>query len=153
MLFYDGDETESGGLTFGGRKAARQHQPLRHLSFDRYDQTTDPDHGCAGQRSATARPWPSSTSRAGRSRILQLLDRIKKLPPSSSSRGAGIPAKPSAGRAPRFFGRQSDNSTALQLRDPPGTSRPAGGGRRRQPSLQFLDASGGVTHHYPELPG
>jgi hypothetical protein len=83
LLFYDAEGTESGGLTFGGRKDAQGNiRRFGHLSFDRYGQdqmfSIDAvDYGTAYGSSIRMNDvpgWPMEE-------YLQLLERIQDLPP------------------------------------------------------------------------
>jgi hypothetical protein len=83
LLFYDAEGTESGGLTFGGRKDAQGNiRRFGHLSFDRYGQdqmfSIDAvDFGTAYGSSIRMNDvpgWPIEE-------YLQLLERIQDLPP------------------------------------------------------------------------
>ncbi len=153
MLFYDGDETESGGLIFGGQKAGDGTiSRFGHLSFDRYDQdqilTMDAeDTGTATGQALAFLDQPTWSIEE----YLQLLDRIKNLPPDQQQAEVQkfLQSHPLGARR-AFFGRQADNSTALQLRDPAGNIRAQlVVGADGNPALQFLDAGGKVTHQYP----
>jgi hypothetical protein len=83
LLFYDAEGTESGGLTFGGRKDAQGNiRRFGHLSFDRYGQDQmfsidAEDYGTAygtAIRMNDVPSWPIEE-------YLQLLERIQHLPP------------------------------------------------------------------------
>ncbi len=83
ILFYDGAATESGGLTFGGRKDENGNiSRFGHLSFDRYnqDQMFAIDAADDGTNTETVirtidQPsWPIQE-------YLALLERIQNLPP------------------------------------------------------------------------
>jgi hypothetical protein len=83
LVFFDAEGTESGGLTFGGRKDAQGNiNRFGHLSFDRYGQdqmfSIDAvDRGTAYGSSIQMNDvpgWPLEE-------YLQLLERIQNLPP------------------------------------------------------------------------
>jgi hypothetical protein len=83
VLFFDAEGTESGGLTYGGRKDAQGNiNRFGHLSFDRYGQdqmfSIDAvDYGTAYGSSVRMNDvpgWPIEE-------YLQLLERIQNLPP------------------------------------------------------------------------
>lgn len=153
VLFFDAEESESGGLIFGGLKDAQgQISRFGHLSFDQYDQdqmfTLDAEdngqaHG-AGMATLDQPSWPIEE-------YLQLLDCIKDLPPDQQQAAIQqfLQTHPLGARR-TFLGRQADNSTALELRDSAGRVRAQMRvGADGAPVLQFLDENGQVTHQYP----
>jgi hypothetical protein len=83
LLFYDAEGTESGGLTFGGRKDEQGNiSRFGHLSFDRYGQDQmfsidAEDIGTAYGSSIRMNDVPSWPIEE----YLQLLVRIQNLPP------------------------------------------------------------------------
>jgi hypothetical protein len=155
MLFINDEGTEDGGLIYGGSKSGSDGtgqgpSSFSHLSFDQYDQDQTLVLGASleeGKRSsgvtvsdvsnypvtpqfiADAEQWkmmPHGAARAeARAKFLQKY-------PQGAERG--------------FFGRQTDDSVGVSLRDTAGnirallTVKPNG-----EPALQFLDASGKVT--------
>jgi hypothetical protein len=132
ILFYDAQATESGGLTFGGRKDANGAiSRFGHLSFDRYDQdqmfsidaTDDGTTHASSIRMIDQPNWPIQE-------LLDLLERIQTLPPDQ---------------------QQAEIAKFLE-------THPLGAGTRTilandqqagNPSLKFLDENGNVTHSYP----
>jgi hypothetical protein len=130
IMFYDAQATESGGLTFGGRKDANGHIPrFGHLSFDRYDQdqmlsidaTDDGVSPASSIRMIDQPTWPIQE-------LLDLLERIQNLPPDQ---------------------QQAEIARFLE-------THPAGAGTRAilanengNAALQFLNENGEVTHKYP----
>jgi hypothetical protein len=162
ILFYDAQATESGGLTFGGRKDANGTiTRFGHLSFDRYDQdqmlsidaVDDGTNHEASIRLIDQPNWPIQE-------LLDLLERIQSLPPDQQQAEIARflethplgsvralltndqnPATPAASR------------TALSFIDPSRRERARLGviGATTDPALEFVNENGDVTHKYPPL--
>lgn len=160
ILFYDAHATESGGLTFGGRKDG-QNDVARfgHLSFDRHNQDQmlsieAQDDGTNYVASIQMRDQPAWSLEE----FLQLLERIQGLPPEQQAeeKRKFLETHPT-----NFFTRTllanenypsspANSRNMLHLHDAQGKVRArlgvlAGG----DPVLEFLDAAGNVTHRYP----
>ncbi len=160
IIFYDAQASESGGLTFGGRKDADGAiSRFGHLSFDRYDQdqmfTIDAvDDGTNHASSVLMLDQPNWSIEE----YLRLLDSIQDLPPDEQEArideffathepGAGVRTQLSNENYPDF---PSFSRTVLQLSDPAGQERTRlGVDDAGDPSLEFRDEAGGVTHEYP----
>ena len=160
VLFFDGDATESGGLTFGGKKDAQgKISRWGHLSFDRYDQDqmftiSAEDNGTSFGSSIQMLELPSWPIQE----YLDLIDRIQHLPPEQQQAALDEFWKThpkgntrtvlSSATHPTTPG---SNYNGLQLQDTSGKDRARlqvdGAGN---PSLEFLDAAGNVTHRYPQ---
>jgi hypothetical protein len=160
MLFYDAQATESGGLTFGGQKDAQgQISRFGHFSFDRYNQdqmltisaADDGTNHRAEIKMIDQPNWPIEE-------YLDLLDSIQQLPPAEQQqaideffqthpRGAGLRTLLGSQTYPSL---PAASQNTLNLRDDQGRERArltvAADGT---PSLEFLDATGNVTHRYP----
>ena len=159
MLFFDADATESGGLTYGGKKDAQGNiSRWGHLSFDRYDQdqmftiSAEDDGTNFGSaiRMLELPSWPIQE-------YLDLVARIQNMPPEQQQaaldefwkthpRGNTRTVFSSA----TYPATPGNNYNSLQLQDTSGKDRARlqvdGDGN---PSLEFLDAAGNVTHRYP----
>ena len=160
MLFYDAQATESGGLTFGGRKDSDGSiTRWGHLSFDRYNQdqmfTIDAsDDGSNNASSVKMIDQPSWSIKE----LLDLLVSIQNLPPDQQQAaiaqfrqthpdGAGVRTLLSNENYPSV---PADSRNGLNLTDAAGHERTVLGiDADAVPSLQFLDTSGNVTNRYP----
>lgn len=157
MIFYDAEGTESGGLTFAGRRRA-DGSLVRdgHLSFDAYgqDELATWVAGQDGGKTKTGilfkdQPdWP----------LEDALKAMQAKPGASEADKQAALMAFVATRAPMhvqraWLGRNPDASSSLELRDPEGkvriTARVAADGT---PTLQFLDAAGQVTASFPDAP-
>ena len=162
VLFSDANGTESGGLTFGGRKASDGSKSRwGHLSFDAYDQdqmfaidaTSD-----GTNQATTMKIW--DTPSWSIKEYLDLLDAIRNLPPAEQQ-----------ARIAQFVATHPEAQLRVLLSeenypDAPDFSRNifslndrAGNERTRlgidaqdKPALKFLDTAGSVTHEYPPTP-
>ncbi|MGH8175385.1 MAG: hypothetical protein ACREV5_03870 [Steroidobacter sp.] len=161
ILFYDAEASESGGLTFGGRKDAQGRiSRFGHLSFDRYEQdqmfTIDAvDDGANHASSIKMIDQPDWS-------IVEYLDLLKSIQHlSEEERQAAIA---------RFFETHPISGAGVRTLlsnenypDAPSSSRnvlhfddTSNGDRMRlgldasgDPSLELLDAGGNVTHRIP----
>jgi hypothetical protein len=151
MLFVSDEGTEDGGLIYGASKdAGKGPSSFSHLSFDQYDQDQTLVLGASledGKKASgvtvndvggyvitpefiadaeRVKAMPSGTARAAE------WAKFKRKYPGDAERG--------------FFGRQTDESVGMSLRDVQGrvraslTVKPDG-----EPVLQFLNAGGKVT--------
>jgi hypothetical protein len=160
MLFYDGQGTESGGLTFGGRKDAQGTiTRFGHLSFDRYNQdqmlTIDArDDGTNTASSIQMIDQPSWSI----ADYLDLLVSIQNLPADQQQKakdqffethppGAGVRTILDNANAP---GAPTNNQNGLFLKDAAGKDRAnLEIDSTNTPFLEFLAPSGNVTNRYP----
>ncbi len=160
MLFYDAQATESGGLTFGGKKDAQGTiSRFGHLSFDRYNQdqmlTIDAsDDGTNAASSIEMIDQPTWSM----AEYLDLLVSIQNLPPDQqqAAKDRFFQTHPPGAGARTILdnvnepGAPANNQNGLFLKD-------AGGKDRANleidssstPFLDFLDPSGTVTNRYP----
>lgn len=163
LLFFDAEGSESGGLTFGGRKAADGTiTRWGHFSFDRYDQDqmftiSASDNGTNYGAAISMRDVPSWPIEL----YLQLRDRIKDLPPEEQAAAeAEFFQQYPATYGPRaMFAHENAVSagvstsgmrlfdSAFKERSRLMTDLTTGAGL-----LQFRDANGQVTHTYPPNP-
>jgi hypothetical protein len=161
ILFYDAQATESGGLTFGGRKDANGNiSRFGHLSFDRYNQdqmlSIDAvDDGTNHSSSIRMIDQPNWDIKE----LLDLLVRIQSLPPDQQQAeiarflethppGAGVRTLLTNEQQP---GTPAANKTSLAFLDPLRQQRARLGvtGATNDPALEFLNQNGDVTHKYP----
>jgi hypothetical protein len=159
MIFMDDEGTENGGLIFGGHlsKDGTAHS-FGHLSFDEYEsnQTLSLDTSEQGSNRVAAFGINDNDSGLRTPEVLAEQERIRKLPDGAEKQKAfaDLAAKYHIQLTPRGgLERKPDKSVALRLRDPDGNTRillrvTSDGA----PSMQFLDASGKVTHFWPESP-
>lgn len=160
MLFMNDEGTENGGLMFGGERSPDgQFHSSGHLSFDEYeqDQTMSLDTSQDGQdRESAYQINDNATSTLFTPEVLGAFSAVKALPegPAKQQAWKDLLAKYPV-RLPQraLLGRLQDKSAVLLLRDPEGhiriRLRVAADGT---PSMQFLDASGKVTHEWPDAP-
>jgi hypothetical protein len=160
VFFYDAQATESGGLTFGGRKFPDGTiDRFGHLSFDRYDQDQffsidardDGTNVRASMKMFDQPNWPIQD-------LLDLLTRIQNLPPDQQEAAKAKffethpvgPQRLTALSHQTFPAAPDQNRNALDLFDANGTPRTRlGVNATGAPSLEFLDQVGTVTHTYP----
>jgi hypothetical protein len=160
MLFMDDEGTENGGMLFGGYKSAdgKLHS-YGHLSFDGYeqDQSMSLDSYQDGDERATSYQINDNVGDAlFTPEFLDAMKAVRAMPdgPARQKAMADFKAKYTYSLPPRAsLAREPDKSAVLRLRDPQGHSRillrVAADGT---PTMQFLDASGKVTHQWPEAP-
>lgn len=162
MLFINDEGTENGGLLIGGYrgKDGAAHS-WGHLSFDEYEQ--DQTLALDTMQDGPSREADYQISDNGDGLLTpdatDAFENARKLPANTpqeriarqQAREAVI-AKYGVNLYPRaVLGRYRDKSVALRLKDISGHDRimlsvaPDG-----TPSMQFLDASGRVTHMWPE---
>lgn len=160
ILFYDAHATESGGLTFGGKKDEQGQIPrFGHLGFDRHNQDQmfsidaqdDGTNHLAEIKLIDQPNWPIEE-------YLELRESIKNLP--TAEQQAALDAfnqthPPGAGTRAwlsnqNFPSLPSESKNTLNLRDAEGRERARLSiGPDGTPALQFLDTAGNVTHTYP----
>jgi hypothetical protein len=159
ILFYDAQATESGGLTFGGRKDNQGRiSRFGHLSFDRYNQDqmfriTAEDDGTNHGSRIQFNDLPDWDIRE----YLDLRDRIAHLPqPEQDAAIQEFLETHAAGAVRTVLSSQnipdapSESSTHLNLNDLQGQLRTRlVVGADGTPKLEFLDSAGNVTHTYP----
>lgn len=154
IIFYNDEETENGGLTFGGKTEpdGKFHQ-TEHLSFDQYnqDQIIVLEYN---DQNGTREAGLTFSDRANVP-ILDLvarIDSLKKLPdgPQKTAAIRALQTEPQNGEllyAPRLFvGRDQKKDAVIDMADKLGKTRL----RLRvdslgAASLEFLDANGKVT--------
>jgi hypothetical protein len=160
LLFYDAEGSESGGLSFGGRKDAQGNiSRFGHLSFDRYDQdqmfTIDVRDNGARQVSSIQmidRPSWSITE------YLDLLERTQNLP--EAERQAAIDefmaTHPGTTRFRTLLGNETHpddparNNSVLHFSDTEGRSRMLMGLIGTQdPTITLRDEGGNVIYQAP----
>jgi hypothetical protein len=159
VLFYDANGTESGGLTFGGIKAADGSKSrFGHLSFDAYDQdqmfAIDALSDGTNQ-AATIKIWdmPGWSIKE----YLDLRDAIRNLPPAEQeARIAAFFATHPVGELRTLLSEENYpdapefSRNILSINDKAGNERTRlGVDDQDKPSLKFLDANATVTHEYP----
>jgi hypothetical protein len=159
ILFYDGEGSESGGLTFGGRKSEQGGvSRFGHLSFDRYDQdqmfTIDArDEGDTHYSSIQMIDQPAWSI----TELLELLESIKDLPAQEQqARTEEFFATHPQGAVRTIMRNSSSTDTAeananiYQMNDASGAARLKlgldGSGTPRQ---DFLDATGNAIYTIP----
>lgn len=160
ILFYDGAATESGGLTFGGRKDENGNiSRFGHLSFDRYnqDQMFAIDAADDGTNTETVirtidQPnWPIQE-------YLELRERIQNLPPEQQAEAERrfFETHPRGVGTRLLLGTATSGSNPelgvnlVDLNDGTGRNRTRwivdGAGN---PTLSFFDANGQPTYTIP----
>lgn len=160
MLFMNDEGTENGGMLFGGnRDAEGQLHSFGHLSFDGYeqDQTMSLDANQDGAERATSYQINDNIGDTlFTPDITSTFTALHSMPegPEKQKAIADFKAKhPYSLRQRAALGREPDKSAVLRLRDPDGHTRillrVAADGT---PCMQFLDASGKITHQWPENP-
>jgi len=161
MLFMNDEGTENGGLLFGGyRDRKGEMHSMGHLSFDAYEQDQTmvlqsdqygSQHGTSYQINDNAGDTLLTPE------VLNAWASVHAMPEGPEKRRAivALIAKYHIGLHERAaLMRDGDDSSLLRLCDPDGRVRillrvaPDG-----TPSMQFLDASGKVTHQWPEKSG
>jgi hypothetical protein len=159
MLFLNDEGTENGGMIFGGYKSkdGTLHS-FGHLSFDEYeqDQTLSLDANQDGQERSSSYQINDNTTTLLTPEVFSAYEAVHAMPegPEKQKAMAAVVARyPVKLRARASIERDPDKSAALRLRDPEGRTRillrvTADG----TPTMQFLDASGKVLHHWPDAP-
>lgn len=160
ILFYDAEGSESGGLTFGGRKDAQGNiTRFGHFAFDRYEQDqmftiSASDNGTSFGSSIQLREVPGWSI----VEYLELLETVQNLPEEEQKAAIDefLRTHPVEGFGTRVaLSYESDTSapasaSALQFRDGDGKERlRAGLGVTQNPSVEFRDAAGNVTYSIP----
>jgi hypothetical protein len=157
MLFINDEGTENGGLLIGGHKDKDGSlHSFGHLSFDEYeqDQTLSLDTYQDGQERASSYQINDNNTTLLTPEVYSHYQLAMAMPdgPEKQKTMADLKAKYPIRLHPRAaIERDPDKSAALRLRDPEGRTRillrVAADGTA---SMQFLDASGAVTHQWPE---
>ena len=154
IIFFDDEGTESGGLSFGGKKDPDgKVSRSGHLSFDQYDQ--DQVFSIDAGEDNGRRQSGITISDRGDYPIMEALEavtRMQKLPTADQAAERAKFRASHPGDATRaYLGRSADRSVGLRLMDDNGRERlrvrvnPDG-----SPVIQFLDADGKVTAQLPE---
>ena len=151
MLFVNDEGTEDGGLIYGASKdGGKGPSSFSHLSFDQYDQDQTLVLGASLEdgRKASGVTVNDVGGYVITPEFIADAERVKAMP-SDAARAAEWARfkRKYPGDAERgFFGRQTDESVGVSLRDVQGrvraslTVKPDG-----EPVLQFLNADGKVT--------
>jgi hypothetical protein len=156
MLFMNDEGTENGGLIFGGYQSAdgKPHS-FGHLSFDEYeqDQTLSLDTSQDGDDHQTGYQINDDGPTLLTPEVVAEFQKMRAMPngPEKDKARAAFAAKYSIGQRTRAgLARLPDKSSEFVLCDPQGhiriLLRVAADGT---PAMQFLDASGKVTHQWP----
>jgi hypothetical protein len=151
MLFINDEGTEDGGLIYGASKdAGREPSSFSHLSFDQYDQDQTLVLGASLEdgKKASGVTVNDVGSYVITPAFIADAERIKAMPTGAARAAEWVKFRQKyPGDAERgFFGRQTDDSVGVSLRDDKGrvraslTVKPDG-----EPVLQFLNAEGKVT--------
>ena len=159
MLFLNDEGTENGGMLFGGYKSKDgAFHSFGHLSFDEYeqDQTLSLDTDQDGQERSSSYQINDNNVTLLTPEEFSAYEKVRAMPdgPEKQKAMAATMAKyPVKLHARASIERDPDKSAVLRLRDPEGRTRillrVASDGT---PSMQFLDASGKVSHHWPDAP-
>ncbi|HEX5235241.1 MAG TPA: hypothetical protein VFW25_07930 [Silvibacterium sp.] len=159
MLFINDEGTEQGGLTFRGQRSSDgKIQSSGGLTFDEYEQDQTVQIGTSedGEDVETGYQINDNGSTLFTPEVAAALQSVHAMPegPAKEKARAEFGAKyPMALRTRAGFARLRDKSSEFALCDPQGRTRirlrvaPDG-----NPSMQFLDATGKVTHQWPEAP-
>jgi hypothetical protein len=146
LLFFNNEETENGGLIFGGRrKADGSVENFGHLSFDQFEQDQvlalsqgEEDGARTAGLTIYDRPDVSMTEIMRRTAGLTGAAREAEV--------ARLRAEGLVGQQRAFFGKTEARASSLDLKDADGRTRlrlhVAADGAA---SIQFLDATGAVT--------
>jgi hypothetical protein len=154
MLFVNDEGTEDGGLIFGasgpGKDTGKGPSSFSHLSFDQYDQDQTLVLGASLEdgKKASGVTVNDAGSYVITPEFIADAERVKAMPSDAARAAEWARFKQKyPGDAERgFFGRQTDESVGVSLRDVQGrvraslTVKPDG-----EPVLQFLNADGKVT--------
>jgi hypothetical protein len=141
VLFFNDEETENGGLIFGGKREGKNTQSYGHLSFDQYEQD---------QVLQLVQEEENGKRRAG----MQINDRVdapmdlSKLPqiramPDGPEKLAAAKEAGFGGAQRLFVGKTGDRASEVALKDAQGRTRlvlsvAEDGGA----SIRFLDETG-----------
>lgn len=160
ILFYDAEGSESGGLTFGGRKDAQGNiDRFGHFAFDRYEQDqmfaiSAVDQGVAFGSSIQMNELPDWSI----VEYLELMESVQHLPEEErqAAEDAFFETHPREGFGARVALSYEKDTTAavsasaLQFIDDESNPRlRAGLDVADDPSIQFRDAVGNVTYSIP----
>ena len=154
VIFFNDEGDEVGGLTITGQDRNGDRRANALLAFDqlKQDQTVAISYNEQnGQRSAGFTVWDRPDTRL--SELIEKLNLANRIPDTAARDKAVQAARASVPPSPRrvFVGKNTDRSAAVMLADAQGKARlnlrvDAAG----QASIEFLDASGKVTHKLPE---
>jgi hypothetical protein len=159
MLFLNDEGTENGGMLFGGHKSKDgAFHSFGHLSFDEYeqDQTLSLDTDQDGQERSSSYQINDNNTTLLTPEVFSAYKTVRAMPEGAEKQKAmaALMSKyPMKLHARASIERDPDKSAVLRLRDPEGRTRillrVAADGT---PSMQFLDALGKVSHHWPDTP-
>ena len=157
MLFINEEGTENGGLLFGGYKSKDGSlHSFGHLSFDEYeqDQTLSLDTQQDGQQRYSSYQINDNNTTLHTPEVDSAYAKVRALvdgPEKEKAMAAALAKYPMRLHARASLERDPDKAAALRLRDPEGRTRillrVAADGT---PAMQFLDASGKITHEWPD---
>ena len=151
MLFVNDEGTEDGGLIYGASKdGGKGPSSFSHLSFDQYDQDQTLVLGASLEdgRKASGVTVNDVGGYVITPEFIADAERVKAMPSDAArpAEWARFKRKYPGDAERGFFGRQTDESVGVSLRDVQGrvraslTVKPDG-----EPVLQFLNADGKVT--------
>jgi hypothetical protein len=155
LIFFNDEETEDGGLIFGGKTENGKYSAMGHLSFDQYNQ----DQVLYLQyidENGTRRTGITVADRANVPimDLVAAMDTIRAMPDGPAKQAAIASLQPKDGTpmfAERVYvGRNTEKTALLRLSDRDGKPRillqvDSTGA----PSLEFLDAAGKVVSRLP----
>jgi hypothetical protein len=157
MLFMNDEGTENGGLVFSGYQSSDgKFHSSGHLSFDEYeqDQTLNLETSQDGDERVTRYQINDNGTTLLTPDIFAAFEKIRAMPdgPEKQKARAEFRAKHPLRLPERAaLQRMPDKSSELRLSDPQGQTRillrVAADG---SPTMQFFDASGKVTHKWPD---
>jgi hypothetical protein len=157
MLFINDEGTENGGLLIGGYKSkSGAPHSFGHLSFDEYeqDQTLSLDTQQNGEERYSSYQINDNNTALLTPDVFAAYAKARAMADGPEKRKAmkAVMAKyPMKLHVRASMERSPDKSAALRLRDPEGRTRillrVAADGT---PTMQFLDASGNITHQWPD---
>jgi hypothetical protein len=154
MLFINDEGTEDGGLIFGasgaGKDSGKGPSSFSHLSFDQFDQDQTLVLGASLEdgKKASGVTVNDVGGYVVTPQFIADAERVKAMPSGEAraAEWAKFTRKYPGDTERGFFGRQTDESVGVSLRDVQGrvraslTVKPDG-----EPVLQFLNADGKVT--------
>ena len=157
MIFFNDEGNENGGLAFAGRKTATGYRANGHMTFDQFDQDetvsfsyTDVDGKArAGLTVADRSNMPIKLFADSAMAFQALPDGPEKTRRLQQLRNSPVGE---AGRSMTrvFVGKTPDRSAVLMLADPTGRARlRLTVDSTDTPSIDFLDETGRIVHHYP----
>ncbi|MFI5233253.1 MAG: hypothetical protein ACHQSE_12160 [Gemmatimonadales bacterium] len=158
LIYYNDEETEAGGLTFGGhRDTTGRYSAGGILTFDQFDQdqTVALQYSDANGRRSAGLSVAEFPTRVSLKTYVDLYNQARQIKDTVVRRDS-IDAleRTLYGKGRLFAGRTQDGSSQVILKDAAGNSRlrlrvdSAG-----SPRLEFLDASGKITRTVSDTSG